>query len=59
MDLCPTCKKPTDRATEPFPFCSPRCRMADLGKWLAGEYRVPVKVEEDEDGSGPGDGMDS
>jgi endogenous inhibitor of DNA gyrase (YacG/DUF329 family) len=23
------------------PFCSERCRMADLGRWLSGAYRVP------------------
>jgi uncharacterized protein len=22
------------------PFCSERCKLADLGHWLAGEYRV-------------------
>ncbi len=22
------------------PFCSERCRMADLGRWLGGGYRV-------------------
>jgi len=24
-----------------FPFCSDRCRLVDLGKWLGEEYRVP------------------
>jgi endogenous inhibitor of DNA gyrase (YacG/DUF329 family) len=24
-----------------FPFCSDRCRLLDLGKWLGGDYRVP------------------
>jgi endogenous inhibitor of DNA gyrase (YacG/DUF329 family) len=23
------------------PFCSERCKMADLGRWLSEEYRVP------------------
>jgi endogenous inhibitor of DNA gyrase (YacG/DUF329 family) len=23
------------------PFCSERCKMADLGRWLKGDYRVP------------------
>jgi endogenous inhibitor of DNA gyrase (YacG/DUF329 family) len=23
------------------PFCSERCRMADLGRWLSEDYRVP------------------
>ena len=25
-----------------FPFCSARCKTIDLGKWLNGEYRIPV-----------------
>jgi uncharacterized protein len=24
-----------------FPFCSPRCRAVDLGRWFTGGYRVP------------------
>jgi endogenous inhibitor of DNA gyrase (YacG/DUF329 family) len=24
-----------------FPFCSPRCRDVDLGRWLSEEYRFP------------------
>ena len=50
MELCPICKKPaTPRAENPsFPFCSPRCRTVDLGKWLNEEYRVPVEEESDE-----------
>jgi hypothetical protein len=24
-----------------YPFCSDRCRLLDLGKWLAGEYVIP------------------
>jgi hypothetical protein len=23
------------------PFCSERCKMADLGRWLTGDYRIP------------------
>jgi len=23
------------------PFCSERCKMADLGRWLKGDYRIP------------------
>ena len=32
-----------------FPFCSQRCRLIDLGKWLGEEYRVPTRAEENED----------
>ena len=31
-----------------FPFCSERCKLVDLGRWLDGKYQVPV-VEEDGD----------
>ena len=50
MALCPICKKPAaPRAENPsFPFCSPRCKTVDLGKWLSEEYRVPVEEESDE-----------
>ena len=24
------------------PFCSDRCKMADLGRWLKGDYAVPA-----------------
>ena len=43
MHRCPGCRgevKP--RHDNPsFPFCSPRCRAVDLGKWFTGSYRVP------------------
>jgi hypothetical protein len=36
------------RAASFFPFCSERCKLIDLGRWLDGKYQVPV-VEEDGD----------
>jgi uncharacterized protein len=46
---CPICGKP---AVEKFqPFCSRRCANVDLSRWLSGVYAVPVKEEEDEDGT--------
>ena len=39
---CPTCGKPAEWKDNPFrPFCSERCQMVDLGRWVEGEYRVP------------------
>ena len=39
---CPTCGKPVEWKGNPFrPFCSERCQLVDLGKWVEGEYRVP------------------
>jgi hypothetical protein len=25
-----------------YPFCSPRCRKIDLGRWLGERYRLPA-----------------
>ncbi len=39
---CPTCKKETQKeGNAHFPFCSDRCRLVDLGKWLDDGYSVP------------------
>jgi uncharacterized protein len=41
---CPTCGKPVEFKDNPFrPFCSERCKMIDLGRWVNEEYRVPGK----------------
>ena len=37
---CPICKKPVNLGDTDFPFCSQRCRTADLGAWSAEEYRI-------------------
>ena len=36
---CPACGRPT--RPEHRPFCSARCRQADLGRWLSGSYVIP------------------
>ncbi len=46
---CPICGKPRDPAFKPF--CSKRCADIDLNRWLSGVYAVPVKDEDDEDGT--------
>lgn len=40
---CPTCSRPSAPRSEnrAFPFCSERCRMIDLSKWLGEDYRIP------------------
>jgi hypothetical protein len=41
---CPACGLKVSKATaECFPFCSQRCRLLDLGKWLDGRYRIAGK----------------
>ncbi|MEK6744487.1 MAG: DNA gyrase inhibitor YacG [Nitrospirota bacterium] len=50
---CPVCKKETAWKDNPFrPFCSERCRMIDLGRWAAEEYRIAgeKKITEIEEG---------
>jgi uncharacterized protein len=38
---CPTCKKFGDWFVTPWgPFCSKRCKLIDLGKWLGGEHVI-------------------
>ncbi len=57
---CPICGKPVAPRPEnrSAPFCSDRCRLRDLSKWLGGEYRIPGPRLGDGDGepfdSGPG-----
>jgi endogenous inhibitor of DNA gyrase (YacG/DUF329 family) len=43
MATCPICGKPAAPRPEnrSHPFCSDRCRLIDLGKWLGEEYRIP------------------
>ncbi|MBX3159350.1 MAG: DNA gyrase inhibitor YacG [Deltaproteobacteria bacterium] len=36
----PVVKRAGDKA---FPFCSHRCQLIDLGRWLGEEYRIPVE----------------
>jgi uncharacterized protein len=43
---CPICKKPVNVAEEEFPFCSPRCRLIDLGKWASGGYVISSPVQD-------------
>jgi endogenous inhibitor of DNA gyrase (YacG/DUF329 family) len=57
---CPTCNKRIEWDDNPFrPFCSERCKLIDLGRWVSEEYRVPGKpvapeaVEDEEAQRGP------
>lgn len=43
---CPVCGKPMDPKHRPF--CSPRCRQVDLGRWLSGNYAIPGEPAEDQ-----------
>jgi hypothetical protein len=42
---CPICKKATESELDKeFPFCSERCRLADLGAWASEKYVVSDPV---------------
>lgn len=47
---CPQCSDavPTRVAGDAFPFCSARCQLLDLGKWLDGDYSIPGPPSDDE-----------
>ncbi|HEX5458413.1 MAG TPA: DNA gyrase inhibitor YacG [Steroidobacteraceae bacterium] len=48
---CPTCQREIDWAQSPFrPFCSERCRLIDLGAWLAEKHAIPGEPAPDESG---------
>jgi len=53
---CPQCKKVIDKIARQasrkegfYPFCSNRCKLIDLGKWLDSKYKIPA-VENDNAG---------
>jgi endogenous inhibitor of DNA gyrase (YacG/DUF329 family) len=48
---CPIChrevsEREQDRPGSAYPFCSDRCKLIDLGRWLSGRYQIPVYEEE-------------
>jgi endogenous inhibitor of DNA gyrase (YacG/DUF329 family) len=46
--FCPICKNITTWEENPWrPFCSERCKLIDLGKWVSEEYKIEEKKEED------------
>jgi uncharacterized protein len=51
---CPICKKPVQEPGDAgqksaFPFCSERCKLIDLGRWLDGKYQIPAADPEGAD----------
>ena len=47
---CPACGKPAafGPANRWRPFCSERCRLADLGGWASESYRIPAEPSADD-----------
>jgi len=54
---CPACGKPAlfGRANRWRPFCSERCRLADLGGWASESYRIPAEPSEEDSKGEAGD----
>ncbi len=51
---CPVCKQAVQKPPENtwFPFCSNRCKLVDLSKWLSEEYRVPAQEADGDEAEG-------
>lgn len=49
---CPICEKPLDtkgpKEWPDWPFCSNRCKLVDLGRWLGGNYRIDTPIKEED-----------
>jgi uncharacterized protein len=55
---CPTCGKAVDarrvgRPGDPAPFCSQRCRDADLHRWFTEKHQIPAEIDDDEPDENP------
>jgi uncharacterized protein len=57
---CPTCRRVIEDAPDdhpPRPFCSARCKLADLDNWLNEAYRVSSPISGAGDGDGEGESL--
>ena len=60
---CPVCSKSLQiekmQDLPSFPFCSDRCRLVDLGRWIDGAYAIPGSEAEGKSaGGGPDEARD-
>jgi uncharacterized protein len=54
---CPICGKPMTTTLDDwphFPFCSERCKLIDLGRWLGEGYGIPADEPPDDVPEEPG-----
>jgi endogenous inhibitor of DNA gyrase (YacG/DUF329 family) len=50
MPRCPVCDASVNiEATLTGPFCSERCRLIDLGRWLDEAYSLPEQKQSEDD----------
>jgi tRNA threonylcarbamoyladenosine biosynthesis protein TsaE len=45
---CPISGRPVPPDSPTFPFFDAKCRMADLGRWLAGSYNISRELSEED-----------
>ncbi len=49
---CPICERVLDgqgpKEWLEWPFCSKRCKLIDLGRWLGGSYRIASPLREEQ-----------
>ncbi len=49
---CPSCGKKLPWGESPYrPFCSERCKLSDLGKWLDEQYRISSPLQDESEPS--------
>jgi hypothetical protein len=50
---CPICQRmmqgQSTREWPEYPFCSPKCKLVDLGRWLGEEYHISSAPNDEED----------
>ena len=55
--ICPTCHKSVPYAqleeVRYRPFCSERCKLVDLGRWLNEDYRISEQIPDRADTDDP------
>lgn len=46
---CPICNAPlaSGQRTQPFPFCSQKCKLMDLSRWIDGDYVIAEPLAAD------------
>lgn len=55
---CPICNAIVPSNSRAMPFCSPRCRTIDLGRWLNEEYSFSDIPRDEDDDESPYGGDD-
>ncbi|MFI4854261.1 MAG: DNA gyrase inhibitor YacG [Phycisphaerales bacterium JB065] len=43
---CRRCGRSIAETGEHYPFCSDRCRMADLNSWFDGDYKISREIKD-------------